>query len=290
MHSDFSLDVFLGRNLYSNETLKSLSAFATAFTDVCFWQISRAYMVHTAKKPKAQHQVPNEALNFLYDKFIPLLHLPRRMHNGPLPNVISTIKAILWRCCCLAMLRKVHGDYWQLLWVLFMYQYKDARFPWIVQVLWLANSSASSELMTFSPKMLIPNQDPLQEQSNKEIAPTKESAQKGQRPLDSFRTDCSKWLHSSPFSGNVSVYSILRLAERPRASETKCMSRLRAPNSVCLVLSRRWAGMAMDVLFCECSEQNWAMSAIARNRQAHITNGNQFCQQCGLFLGHMVFH
>ena len=143
--------------------------------------------------------------------------------------------------------------------------------------------------MTFSPKMLIPNQDLLQEQSNKEIAPTKESAQKGQRPLDSLRTDCSKWLHSSPFSGNASVYSILRLAERPRASETKRMSRLRAPNSVCLVLSRRWAGMAMDVLFCECSEQNWAMSAIARNRQAHITNGNQFCQQCGLFLGTWFF-
>ena len=45
----------------------------------------------------------------------------------------------------------------------------------------------------------------------------------------------------------------------------------------------------MDVLFCECSEQNWAMSAIARNRQAHITNGNQFCQQCGLFLGTWFF-
>ena len=36
MHSDFNLDVFLGRNLYSNETLKSLRAFSTAFADVCF--------------------------------------------------------------------------------------------------------------------------------------------------------------------------------------------------------------------------------------------------------------
>ena len=85
--------------------------------------------------------------------------------------------------------------------------------------------------------MLIPNQDVLQEQSNKEIAPTKESARKGQRPPDSFRTDCSKWLHCSPFSGNANVYSILRLAKRPRASKSKCMSKLRAPNSVCLVLS-----------------------------------------------------
>ena len=136
MHSDFSLDVFLGRNLYSNETLKSLSAFATAFTDVCFWQISRAYMVHTAKKPKAQHQVPNEALNFLYDKLTPLLHLPREDAQWALTqrhcnNKGNSLEVLLF----IYAEEGSHGDYWQLLWVLFMYQYKDARFPWIVQVL-----------------------------------------------------------------------------------------------------------------------------------------------------------
>ena len=45
MHSDFILDAFLERNLYSNEILKSLRAVSTAFTDVSFWQISRAYVV-----------------------------------------------------------------------------------------------------------------------------------------------------------------------------------------------------------------------------------------------------
>ena len=126
-------------------------------------------MVHTAKKPKAQHQVPNEALNCLSDKLIPLLHLPREDAQWALTqrhfnNKGNSLEVLFFYAE--EDEEGSHGDYWQLLWVLFMHQYKDARFPWIVQVLWLANSPASSELMTFSPKMLIPNQDLLQEQSN----------------------------------------------------------------------------------------------------------------------------
>ena len=68
--------------------------------------------------------------------------------------------------------------------------------------------------------MLIPNQEMLQEQSNQEIARTKESAHKGHRPIESFRTDCSKWLVSIPFSASEGVCSILRLAEWPRAGES----------------------------------------------------------------------
>ena len=141
--------------------------------------------------------------------------------------------------------------------------------------------------MTFPPKMLIPNQEMPQEQSDKEIAPTKESAQKGQRPIESFRADCSKWLHSSLFSASEDAYSILRLAEWPRAGESTCKPRFQFLKKISHFM--RWASMAMVVVFCECLEQKWAVSAICRNRQAHITNGNQYCQQCGLFLGTWYF-
>eukprot|EP00438_Fugacium_kawagutii_P000747 Skav220491 [mRNA] locus=scaffold591:210724:212948:+ [translate_table: standard] len=136
MQSSSTLDIFLGRDLYTNETLKTLSAFATGFTDVCFWQISRAYMVHTAKRPKAQHQVPNEALNFLYDQLVPLLGLPREDAQWALShrhynNKGNSLEVLLF----IYAEEGSHANFWQVLWVLFMYQYKDSRFPWIVQVL-----------------------------------------------------------------------------------------------------------------------------------------------------------
>ena len=135
-HTPDHLEIFVGRNLYNNETLRHLSAFATGFTDVCFWQISRAYMVHTAKKPKAQHQVPNDALNALYDKLVQVLSLQREEAQWALTqrhwnNKGNSMETLLF----LLAEEGFHGVFWQTLWVLFMHQHKDARFPWIVQVI-----------------------------------------------------------------------------------------------------------------------------------------------------------
>ena len=119
LHSASNVDIFLGRDFYTNDALRSLSAFATGFTDVCFWQISRAYMVHTAKNPKAQHQVPNAALNYLYDQLVPLLGLPRDDAQWALTqrrfnNKGNSLEVLLF----IYAEEGSHGDFWQLLWVL----------------------------------------------------------------------------------------------------------------------------------------------------------------------------
>jgi hypothetical protein len=135
-HSPQNIEIFMGSNLYTNETLRHLSGFATCFTDVCFWQLSRAYMVHTAKKPKAQHQVPNESLNFLYDRLVPLLSISKQDAQWALTqrhwnNKGNSLEVLLF----LFAEEGYHRAFWQTLWVLFMHQHKDVRFPWIVQVL-----------------------------------------------------------------------------------------------------------------------------------------------------------
>ena len=88
------------------------------------------------RSSKAQHQVPNESLNFLYDRLVPLLSISKQDAQWALTqrhwnNKGNSLEVLLF----LFAEEGYHRAFWQTLWVLFMHQHKDFRFPWIVQVL-----------------------------------------------------------------------------------------------------------------------------------------------------------
>ena len=52
---------------------------------------------------------------------------------------------------------------------------------------------------------------------------------------------------------------------------------------------RSRAQLLMSVQSGARGEKTWSVSRQFRNKQVHVSNGNQYCQQCGLFLGICFF-
>ena len=142
--------------------------------------------------------------------------------------------------------------------------------------------------MTFSPKLLILGYDEyyelLQEQSTKEIAPTKESAPTGQRPSSPPIKECSQWLSVVDYG----QHQVPSWQVDPSKFFEAFIRQL--PQSCFDVPTKCWDGRLVTTIFCNCLVQKWAVDRIVRNRQAHLINGNHVCHHCGLFLGTWYYY
>jgi hypothetical protein len=166
--------------------------------------------------------------------------------------------------------------------------------------------------MIFPPKKLIPF-SLLQEQSTQERAPNKASAHDGQRPNGNWHFQTTKEIAPTKESATTGL--------RPRQSGLKIsilqtfsfgvdlldavsstlpvaqwaplvltLDRLSISIFICYSCAARWPSKAPAGHCKGCLENVWSHSRTFRNRQAHITHGNQFCQRCSLFLGTWYYY
>ena len=68
------------------------------------------------------------------------------------------------------------------------------------------------------------------------------------------------------------------------------LDRLSISIFICYSCAARWPSKAPAGHCKGCLENVWSHSRTFRNRQAHITHGNQFCQRCSLFLGTWYYY
>ena len=166
--------------------------------------------------------------------------------------------------------------------------------------------------MIFPPKKLIPF-SLLQEQSTQERAPNKASAHDGQRPNGNWHFQTTKEIAPTKESATTglrprqsglkisilqtfsfgvdlldAVSSTLPVAQWPPLVLT--LDRLSISIFICYSCAARWPSKAPAGHCKGCLENVWSHSRTFRNRQAHITHGNQFCQRCSLFLGTWYYY
>ena len=84
------------------------------------------------------------------------------------------------------------------------------------------------------------------------------------------------------------VSSTLPVAQWPPLVLT--LDRLSISIFICYSCAARWPSKAPAGHCKGCLENVWSHSRTFRNRQAHITHGNQFCQRCSLFLGTWYYY
>eukprot|EP00435_Cladocopium_sp_Y103_P065457 s822_g27.t1 len=80
--SPIYMDIYFGMDTFTSNSLQSLSAVCTCFTDVAYWQF--AHVFHRSPRDNSQLQIPHDSLNFLWTEIANVIHGPRRSCPYPM--------------------------------------------------------------------------------------------------------------------------------------------------------------------------------------------------------------
>jgi hypothetical protein len=130
--TDLYINIFIGYEPFNNEPLKNLSAIATNFTDLAYWQLASIFK--RLPRDRSQLQIPNDILGEIWSDIAKQLDTdPQHIQwsiNRRWCSKGNSIEVLLY----LLAEDGNHLDFWQAIWLIFMCQHKGAGLAWVVSV------------------------------------------------------------------------------------------------------------------------------------------------------------